>query len=78
MSLISQIFGNFKKTAAEPPLPPFTAAAAKIFFIAFLTESGNLESFETMLFFSVAENGGGRRERRYRRRFFKDTKTWGN
>ena len=52
MSLISQIFGNFKQTVAEPPLPPFTAAAAKNFFIAFLAELGNLESFETMLFFS--------------------------
>ena len=49
VSLISQIIGNFKKTAAEPP---FTAAAAKKIFIAFLAELGNLESFETMLFFS--------------------------
>ena len=73
MSQISQFFGNFKKTAADPPLPPFTAA--KKFFIAFLAESGNLESFETMLFFSAAENGGGRR---YRRRFFKDTYNWRN
>ena len=39
--------------AAVPPLPPsFSAAAAKFFFIAFLAELGNLESFETMLFFS--------------------------
>ena len=34
-----------------PPLPPFPAEA-KTFYFAFLAELGNLESFETILFFS--------------------------
>ena len=41
--------------AAVPPLPPSTAIFRRRrqkIFIAFLAELGNLESFETMLFFS--------------------------
>ena len=38
-----------EKTAAEPPLPP---SAAEFFFMPFLAELDDLESFETMLFFS--------------------------
>ena len=40
--------------AVVPPLPPSTAIFRRRrqnFFIAFLAELGNLESFETMLFF---------------------------
>ena len=37
------------RCSRRPPL--FTAATKKKFFIAFLAELGNLESFETMLFF---------------------------
>ena len=43
------------KIIVGPPPPPkkiFFGRGDKIFFIAFLAELGNLESFETMLFFS--------------------------
>ena len=42
------------KIIVDPPPPPknfFFGGGVKIFFIAFLAELGNLESFETMLFF---------------------------
>ena len=44
--------GKVKKTAVEQPIPPKTAIFRRHFFIAFLAELGELESFETMLFFS--------------------------
>ena len=55
-SLITPTIGIFKKKRLRDRRsrrpPPFTAATKKKFFIAFLAELGNLESFETMLFFS--------------------------
>ena len=41
-----------EKTAAEPTLPPKTAIFRRHFFLPFLAELDNSESFETMLFFS--------------------------
>ena len=45
---------TFKIIVDPPPTPKifFWGGGVKIFFIAFLAELGNLESFETMLFFS--------------------------
>ena len=41
-----------KKTAVEQPIPPKTAILRRHFFIAFLAELDDLESLETILFFS--------------------------
>ena len=46
---ISRIFK--KKTAAVPPLPPKIAICRQNFFLPFLAELDNSESFETNFFF---------------------------
>ena len=55
VSQISQFFSNLKKNGGGTAAP--AVYRRQKIFITFLAESGNLESFETKLFFSAAENG---------------------
>ncbi len=50
--LLWYLLRNCKETAAKPPLPPKTAICRRIFFLPFLAELDNLESFEAILCFS--------------------------
>ena len=67
-----------EKTAAEPPLPPKTAVCQRNFFLPFLAELDDLESFETMLFFSkifplMTNPAGGHSqifEKKFKKNFF--------